>query len=537
MTPLPRILALLLLMSTLPPASARSAPRPLPGRERPAFIQTTAAGDWLAPQPRPHLGPGLGTEAVHFDVDTQAAGHPIVGIGSALTEASAYVLAGLPRAQRDAVLDACFGPRGLDLTMARTHIGACDFTVQGRYSYADTPGDTALEHFSIAPDTDGFPGALDPHYDLLPLLRDALTRQRGLAIVASPWTAPAWMKDNADYYTKGKRGGQLLPEHHDTFARYVACYVTAYAKAGVPIWAVTPLNEPGGVGGQWESMEFPPDAMRDYIRDHLGPALAASGTRILQFDHNRDAVAVDYTQAALGDPACARYVWGTAVHWYSTTISACPDVLDRLQAVAPDKPLVHTEGCIDGIGNADNSPGGTFLGWRNDAWWWQPRATDWGFYWASEAEKPQHPRYAPVHRYARDIIDGLSHGIVGWIDWNLVLDDHGGPNHEHNLCGAPIMIEPRTHEVYETPVYAVLAHVSRYVRPGDHVLRATLTAPGLAPDDLHLVAVRSSRDHAVTVVALNTRATPVAYDVRIGGRHAKLTIPANALQTMRFEMH
>lgn len=518
-------------------AFARDAGLPRRGltAQRPACIQTSAAGDWLAPRPLPALLEGAGRSAVSLTVDTLAPGHPITGVGAALTEASAYVLAQLPRGQRDAVLDACFGPAGLDLTMARTHIGACDFTVKGRYSYADTPGDTALEHFSISPDTEGFPGALDPHYDLLPLLRDALARQRALSIVASPWTAPAWTKDNADFYTKGKRGGRLLPEHYPTFAHYMARYVKAYAEAGVPIWAVTPLNEPGGVGGQWESMEFTPSEMRDYIRDHLGPALAPTGTRILQFDHNRDAQAIAFTQAAFADTACARFVWGTAVHWYSTTISACPEVIGGLQLMAPDKPVIHTEGCIDGIGNADNSPGGRFAGWRNDAWWWQERATDWGYYWAPEAEKPLHPRYAPVHRYARDLIDGFASGLAGWIDWNLVLDSKGGPNHEGNLCAAPIMIEPGTHLVYTTPLYAVIAHVSRYVRPGDRVLASRLVTPGLGPDDLHAVAVRAADGRAVTVIAFNKAAHEVAFDVRIGDRHAHVTIPANALQTMRFE--
>ena len=502
------------------------------GSVRPAFIQSSEAGDRLRVRALPKLEAGPGHASIAITIDPTGTRQTIVGVGGALTEASAAVLARLPRAERDAVLDDLFGPTGLDLTMARTHTGSCDFSVEGRYSYDDVPGDTALAAFSLAPDSAGFAGARDPRYDLLPLLRDALRRQPALAIVASPWTAPAWMKDNGLFYDKGHRGGQLLPQHYPTFARYMRRYVDAYAAAGVPLWAVTPVNEPRGVGGQWESMEMSPLELRDYIGRHLGPALAGSGVRILQYDQNREPVAVDYARAVFEDSASARATWGSALHWYSATNSACGDVLERIRAIAPDKPMVMTEGCIDGIGTKQNAPEGRFLGWLEDTWWWQERAADWGWYWASPEDKPSHPLYAPVHRYARDLIDGLRHGFVGWIDWNLVLDSRGGPNHEHNLCGAPIMIDSTTSRIHRTPIHDVLAHGSRYVRPGDRVLETTIAAPELAPDDLHAVAVSHPGRRDIVLLVFNKAARALRYDVRIRGRHWALDIPRNALQTL-----
>lgn len=530
----PRRALVALLAIVLPPLHAHAGAGSFTfGESRAAFVQSSAAGDRMRALPAPHAKRGRAPERVTLRVDLARMRQEVFGIGSSLTEASAYVLAQLPRATRDSVLSGLFGPTGADYTMTRTHVGACDFTVRGNWSFDDVPGDTALAHFSLAPDTQGFPGARDTTYALRSLQRDALARRPGLRIVASPWSAPAWMKDNGQFYVQGKGGGHLLPQYRETFARYMAKYVTASAAAGVPIWAVTPENEPCGVGGQWESMEMSPEELRDYIGQHLGPALAPMGVKILQYDQNRGADAVRYTRAALGDATCAPYVWGTAVHWYETTNSASTPTLDAVHAIAPDKPVLHTEGCIDALGAKTNSPDGRFLGWKNDAWWWSAQATDWGWDWASPADKPLHPRYAPVHRYARDMIDGMNHWLGGWIDWNAVLDSRGGPNHVNNMCGAPLMVDTAAGNVYVTPVYDALAHFSRYIRPGDHVLESRLSAPGLAPDDFRALAVLDANREHLVVVALNTSASPIAWAIQAGGRHVSVTIPANALQTLR----
>lgn len=498
-------------------------------------MQSSAAGDRLRALPALHFADGRASERVVLRIDLAHPRQEILGIGSALTEASAYVLAQLPAATRTRVLEGLYGPTGADYTMTRTHIGACDFTLHGNYSYDGVRGDTALAYFTLAPDTQGFTAALDSTYALQRLLQDALKLQPALKIVASPWTAPPWMKDNDKYYEPGPGGGHLLPQYQETFARYTARYVSECRAAGIPIWAVTPENEPLGVGGQWESMEMGADELRDYIGYHLGPALAPLGVRILQYDQNRGSDAVRYSRAALGDKRSAAYVFGTAVHWYDSTFDPATPTLDAIHAMAPSKPLLQTEGCIDALGNKINSPDGHFRGWRNDAWWWSREATDWGWDWAPAKDKPQHPKYAPVNRYARDMIDGMNHWLSGWIDWNAVLDSRGGPNHRNNFCGAPVMVDTAMAELYVTPIYDVMAHFSRYIRPGDHVLASTLATPGLGSDDLHALAVLDASGEHLTVVALNTSDTPIAWAIQLPRRHVSVTIPANALQTMRFE--
>ena len=527
---------LFLLCLALPPPHARAAApgSVVLGPAHADFVQSSAAGDRLRALPPLHCSRGRAGERVTVRVDLEHRRQTVLGIGGALTEASAYVLAQLPRTARDSVLAGFFGATGADYTLARTHVGACDFTLHGNYSYDDTRGDTALAHFSIARDEQGDDTARDPHSALLPLRRAALARQPALPIVASPWSAPAWMKDNDAFYVQGHGGGHLEPQYYETFARYMARYVADYAAAGVPIWAVTPENEPLGVGGQWESMEMSPEELRDYITFHLGPALAPTGVKILQYDQNRGDDAVRYSRAALGDAACGRQVYGTAVHWYNTTNSACTATLDAINALAPDKPLLHTEGCIDALGSQTNSPGGRFLGWRNDAWWWSADATDWGWDWAPAADKPLHPRYTPVHRYARDLIDGLNHWLAGWIDWNVVLDSRGGPNHVENRCAAPVMVETATGDVYVTPLFDTIAHFSRYIRPGDRVLGSRVDASTLGADDFRAVAVLDATGEHLVVVALNTSASPLAWGLEVGQRHVSVSIPANALQTLRF---
>lgn len=502
------------------------------------FIQTSAEGDRLKPMPPVHFQRAKAKGCVTVTVNPAIRRQTLEGIGGALTEASAYVLAHLPKGKRGEVLDRFYGPKGARFTMARTHIGACDFSVVGKYSYADVPGDVGLQHFSIAPDQRGFPGTKEPTYALLPLIKDALARNPHLKIVASPWSAPAWMKDNQDWYGQGK-GGSLLPEHYDTFARYLVRYLQAYRAEGVKVWAITPENEPLGNGGQWESMEFTANALRDFIGKHLGPQLhkqALADVKIIQFDHNRDANAMAFTEAVLGDPAAAAFTWGTGLHWYSATANVHTELLDRLHQRFPAKAILHTEGCIDGIGTKDSSPHGAFLGWQNDAWWWSASATDWGYYWAPPEEKPAHPKYVPVHRYARDLVEGLNHWFVGWIDWNLVLDRNGGPNHVNNLCAAPLMVDTATGEVYLTPLYDVMTHFSRFLQPGDRIIQVSTATPGLGADAFRATAAVSHDGKHLVVIAFNPSKKPIDYAIQVGDRQAPVSIPANAIQSMRFPM-
>ncbi|MBD3868266.1 MAG: glycosyl hydrolase [Acidobacteria bacterium] len=485
----------------------------------------------------------------------------IDGIGSSFTESSAFVLAHLEPERRREVMEQIYGEAGANFTLTRTHIGSCDFSVEGKYSYADKPDDKDLTAFSIAPDQAGFdpadyPGIQDASYDLLPMIQEALEIKQGqkeseLRIIASAWTAPPWMKTIGTWYVPGSTennwqgdGGWLKPEYVSTYADYLLRYLEAYGSAGVPIWGLTPVNEPHGNGGNWESMHFSPESQNDFVKNHLGPRLAESDhsdARLLIYDQNRDGLE-EWADAILSDPDSAKQVYGAAVHWYSSTFKVFEDSFERVHEKYPDCSIIHTEGCIDSLGV--DAPAGIEdparfkeAGWfKNDAFWWNANATDWAYSatWAGEAVA-DHPVYTPVHRYARNIIVSLDHWVGGWVDWNVVLDRDGGPNHVGNFCGAPIMIDTATQEVYYTPIYYVLAQFSRTIRPGDQAVRTERTLAGLDPDALHASATINN-DRLLSVQLLNTTKEDIAFKLQVADSYADVTIPANSVQTVRVQL-
>ncbi len=429
----------------------------------------------------------------------------IVGFGGAFTESTAFVLNQLEKGRRQEVLNACFSPAGAHYSLTRTHINSCDFSLTN-YAYANTPGDFELEDFSIQEDLD----------DLVPLIKDAMSVPgAAFKILASPWTAPPWMKDNGAW-----NGGSLKPECHPTWALYFSKYIRAYAAQGIPIWGVTVQNEPLGNGAQWESMIFTPRQMADFIKQHLGPQFVRDNldAKILIYDQNRDHLQ-EWAGEILGDPEAARYVWGTAVHWYSSTTNWYPDVLTAVHDRFPTKALLHTEGCIDAEVPV----------WKNDDWYWSREATDWGFEWAEEKDKYLHPKYVPVQRYAQDIIGGLNSWLAGWVDWNMVLDHQGGPNHARNWCIAPILVHSATKEVYFTPLHDVMCHFSKYIRPG-----AVRIGVDSEANDLMVTACLNP-DGRIAVVLFNGTAKPIPYRVVLDREEVRLRVPEHALQTVLLE--
>ncbi len=496
-----------------------------------------------------------------ISVDPHSTKQTIDGIGTSFTESSAFVLAHLDPERRREVMQQIYGESGANFTLARTHIGSCDFTVEGKYSYADKPDDLDLTAFSIAPDAAGFdpadyPGIKDASYDLLPMIQEALAvkrkqQDRELRIMASAWTAPPWMKNIETWYVPASPendwqgdGGWLKPDYLSTYADYLLKYLDAYESAGVKIWGLTPVNEPNGNGGHWESMRFSPESQNDFVKHHLGPLLRQSShsdARLFVYDQNRDGLE-DWTDVIFADPQAAKHVYGVAVHWYSSTFKVYEDAFERVHAKFPEFTIIHSEGCIDNLGNdapdgIEDPVGFKESDWfKNDAFWWNANATDWAYSatWAGPAAA-DHPLYTPVHRYARDIIVSLDHWVSGWVDWNIVLDKDGGPNHVGNFCGAPIMIDTSTQEVYYTPIYYVLAQFSRTIRPGDHAVRTRHALDGLDADALHACA--TINDNALlSVQVLNTTKKVIAYKLQIADRYADITIPANSLQTVRVQL-
>jgi glucosylceramidase len=522
---------------------------------------TSGAGDKIAQKQNIKFVKGQATKGNLIKVSPAIIKQEIDGIGSSFTESSAFVLAHLNKKSRAEVMEKIYSETGANFSLTRTHIGSCDFCVKGKYSYLDKKGDAKLKSFSIQPDKEGFnpdkyPGIQDPTYDLLPMIKEAIdikNRQKDneLRIVASAWSAPPWMKDIEDYYIQGTpknnfegTGGKLKPEYEETYADYLIRYLEEYKREGVDIWGITPVNEPHGNNGQWESMHFTPESQNQFIKNYLGPKLVDSRFKdvtLLIYDQNRDGLE-HWTDIILGDKETAKYVYGSAVHWYESTHNVYEDVFERVHAKFPDKAIIHTEGCIDDLGK--DAPDGITDPKRfkeqewfdNDTFWWNENATDWGYsaLWKG-VNSEDHPIYTPVHRYARNIIVSINHWLKGWIDWNVVLDQRGGPNHVGNFCGAPIMIDLESNHVYYTPIYYILAQFSRTIRPGDKAVQTEKILDGLDNDALHACATINDTN-LLTVQLLNTTKKPLEFNLQIDDQYAKIKMVPNSVQTVRIQL-
>ena len=429
----------------------------------------------------------------------------ISGFGGAFTEASAYLLNQLGEENRTKILRAYFAREGANYSLTRTHMNSCDFSLNN-YSYTPVENDINLEHFSIEEDKD----------DLIPMIKEAMAiSEDGFRLFASPWTAAPWMKDNNSWV-----GGKLLPKYYDSWALFFSKYVDAYKAEGIDIWGFTVENEPHGNGNNWESMIYSPAEMTNFVQNHLGPKLEADGKGdlvILGYDQNREGLN-EWVDEMYKNEASSKYFDGTAIHWYESTYDFFPKALQYAHEKAPDKYLIQTEACVD-----DEIPV-----WKNDAWYWKKEATDWGYKWREEEKKYLHPKYAPVNRYARDIIGCLNNWVDGWVDWNMVLDKQGGPNWKKNWCIAPVIVDPEKDEVYFTPLYYVMAHFSKFIRPGAQVIDVTNSDPTL------MVAAAENPDSSISVVIFNEEKAEKNYTLKLGEQQQVISIAAQAIQTVVF---
>ena len=427
----------------------------------------------------------------------------ITGFGGSFTESSAHLLTNLSSKKRDEVIQAYFGDEGARYSLTRTHIASCDFSLSN-YTYAPVADDLELEHFTIAQDTS----------DLIPMIL-AATRvsSEGFKIIASPWTAPPWMKDNKEYV-----GGKLLPQYYNTYSHYFSKYLEEYKKQDIEIWGVTVVNEPHGNGNNWESMHFSPAEMTNLVQNHMGPILESKGwgdIKILGYDQNRAGLK-EWVDEMYKDKASSKYFDGTAIHWYESTYEVFPEALQYAHAKDTSKYLIETEGCVDSEVPA----------WQDDKWYWTKEATDWGWDWASEEEKYLHPKYAPAHRYARDIIGCLNNWVDGWVDWNMVLDKQGGPNWFKNWCAAPVLADIESDEVYFTPLFYVMSHFSRFIRPG-----AARIGLEVSDKDLQATATKNP-DGSIVLVVFNEGQSPKHFTINMKGSEKQISINPQAIQTL-----
>ncbi len=424
------------------------------------------------------FGQPLETQPCVF-VDPAKTFQTFVGIGGALTDASAETFAKLPKEKQSEILEKYFSlQKGIGYSIARTNINSCDFS-SDTYVYI-TDHDSSLKSFSIAH---------DKKYRI-PFIKQAIAAAGGkLTMFVSPWSPPAWMKDNNDMM----HGGKLLPAYYKSWANYYAKFIGAYEKEGIPIWGVSIQNEPMAKQ-TWESCNYTAEEERDFIKNYLGPTLQRSGygsKKIIAWDHNRDLI---YQRAStiLSDPAAAKFVWGIGFHWYEdwTGGGKIFENVKRTAEAFPNTHLIFTEGCAERFNQS-----------QIDDWKW------------GEA-------------YGRNMINDFNNGTTAWTDWNILLDEEGGPNHVGNFCFAPVHADTKTGELHYLNSFYYIGHFSKFIRPGAKRIISSSSRGQL------LTTAFVNTDGKIVVVVMNQSGDKIPYRLWIKGKAAEVTSLPHSIQTL-----
>lgn len=408
-----------------------------------------------------------GRQAATITIDTDIRYQEIVGFGAALTDASAWLIqTKMTEAQRTALLNELFG-RGLGLSFTRLTIGASDFS-RRQYSFDDQPKgarDPDLKDFSIE------------RAEVLPVIKQALVINPQLKIMASPWSAPGWMKSSDSLIQ-----GSLLPEAFPAYAEYFRRTIDAYAAEGVPLYAITIQNEPHYEPTDYPGMRVTPPMRAAFIGSYLGPLLSKSHpeVRIWDWDHNWDEPQSPLT--VLADPNAARYIAGVAWHCYAGEPSAQGPVHDA----HPDKETWFTE-----------CSGGEWSQWK-DALPWMAGA----------------------------LVQTTRQWSKGVLFWNLALDENHGPHTGGcSDCRGVVTIDSASGTVTRNVEYYILGHASRFVKPGASRIDSGPAIAGL--DD---VAFRNT-DGSIVLIAVNRQSEPRAFAVRQKDHGFEYTLAPGSVAT------
>jgi glucosylceramidase len=403
------------------------------------------------------------------------------GTGAALTDASAETFYKLPKEKQQEILQAYFDKeKGIGYTIARTNINSCDFS-SDTYTYV-TDGDKELKSFNIDH---------DKKYKI-PFIKEAIAAAGGkLTLYASPWSPPAWMKDNNDML----HGGKLKKFFYQSWATYYTKFIKAYEKEGIPVWGISIQNEPMATQ-RWESCIYTGEEERDFLKNNLGPTMKQEGLgdkKIIGWDHNRDLL---YQRAStlLDDPEAAKYLWGIGFHWYETWSGGEPmhDNLKLVHEAYPAINLLFTEGCKEAF---DLS-----------------KTNDWKL----------------GEKYGANMIRDYNSGMTGFTDWNILLDETGGPNHVGNFCFAPIHGNIKTGQLIYTNEYYYIGHFSKFILPGAKRIAAAASRSHL------LTTAFQNEDGKTVVIVMNQGREKTSYNLWINGKAAPLTSLPHSISTLVF---
>jgi glucosylceramidase len=413
-------------------------------------------------------------------VDPSHSFQTFTGIGGALTDAAAETFFKLPAAKQSELMQAYYDTaKGIGYTIARTNMNSCDFS-SDIYTYVNE-GDKDLTSFNIAHD----------EKFKIPLIKKAMQAAGGkINLFISPWSPPAWMKDNNDML----HGGKLKPDFYDAWANYYIKYIQALQKDSIPVWGLSVQNEPMATQ-RWESCVYTAEEERDFIKNHLGPALQKNNLadkKLIAWDHNRDLL---YQRAStlLNDAETAKYIWGIGFHWYEKGNGGAQ--FGNLKLVAesfPGKNLLLTEG-----GNGD------FNMQNYNSW-------------------------ILGENYGLNMINDFNNGTVAWTDWNIILDENGGPNHVGNFSFAPIHARTTEGTLDYMNSYYYIGHFSKFIRPGAKRIISSTNRIQL------LTTAFMNENGKLAVIVMNPGAEKYPYRMYLGKKAVELTSLPHSIATLVF---
>lgn len=402
-------------------------------------------------------------------VDSTIIYQTIDGFGNCLTGGSATLLNRMEPGKRAEILKELFATNdnNIGISYLRISIGASDLSDRV-FSYNDLPlgqTDTEMSKFSIEPE----------RADLIPVLKEILSINPTIKIMGSPWSAPTWMKTN-----NASKGGSLKPEYFNAYAKYFVKYIQAMKAEGIAIDAITIQNEPLHPGNN-PSMYMTANDQADFIKTSLGPAFAAANiqTKIIIYDHNADRI--DYPLQILNDPQAAQYVDGSAFHLYAGSI----DDLSKVHHAFPTKNIYFTEQWVGAPGNL-------------------------------AGDMPWHIRTL--------IIGATRNWCRNVLEWNLAADPSNNP---HTVGGCDQCLGTITingNVVTRNPAYYILAHASKFVRPGSVRIDSNV------PENLPNVAFKTPEGKKVLIV-LNDKSTVQNFNIKFNGKIVTTSLAQGAVGT------
>lgn len=403
-----------------------------------------------------------------------------MGIGGAITDASAEVFAKLDKQKQEELLTAYFdNKKGIGYSIIRTNMNSCDFSSDS-YTYVKE-NDKTLESFNIDHD----------RKFKIPLIKKALQKSPESKTFFSPWSPPAFMKSNNDML----HGGKLLPDFYNTWADYYVKYIKEYQKEGIDFWGMTIQNEPMATQ-IWESCIYTAEEERDFLKNYLGPTLSKNklqSKKVIFWDHNRDLI-TQRANVMLTDKDAAKYVWGIGFHWYENWSGGemMFSNVGEVNRMYPDKNLVFTEGCADSFNK------NRIFAWEN-------------------AEK-----------YGKSMINDFNNGTVMWTDWNILLDETGGPNHVGNFCFAPVHADSKSGNLIYTPSYYYIGHFSKFIKNGSQRISSVASRSQL------LTTSFLNKPGNITTIVMNPTDKKITYFLCVRSSAAEVTIAPHSIQTLVF---